>query len=79
MNLTMSYEEVKLSQRIIGLHGTKWKATKNSLKRIRSGDPQNLHSLYEKGHIIYNSEGEEWMMSPQGIQQLKLQIGEFQF
>jgi hypothetical protein len=79
VNRTMTYHEVKLSQRIIGLRVTAWKATKNSLKRIRSGDPETLCSLFDKGHIIYNTKGAEWMMSPQGIQQLKLQIGEFTF
>jgi hypothetical protein len=76
-DLGMTYDEVKLAQRIIGLRGTSMRATKNYWERRMAADQANILSLQDKGHV--KTQGNGWMMTSQGIQQLKQQIGEFSF
>lgn len=83
MDRTMTYKEVKLAQRIIGLKGTSMRATKNhwhwAVNRA-SLDQNALGNLLEKGHVArIAEEGREYKLTNQGIQQLKQQIGEFSF
>lgn len=73
----MSYDEVKLAMRIIGLRGTSMKATKNYWERRMAKDRPLILSLQDKGHV--ETQGDGWKMTSQGIQQLKQQIGEFSF
>jgi len=82
MNRTMTYDEVKLAMRVIGLRGTSMKAKKNQWECRFNKDRAVMNSLIEKGHLTTAPEikGGWWMkLTPQGIQQLKLQIGEFHF
>jgi predicted transcriptional regulator len=83
MNHTMNQEQVKLAMRIIGLRGTSMKAKKNywhwAVNRA-SLDQNALGCLLEKGYVTRIAEtGREYKLTPQGIQQLKQQIGEFHF
>lgn len=78
-NLTMTYDEVKLAQRILGIRRYSFKATKNSWRRRVIADRPTIISLQEKGHVQYRTGSEDWFLTPQGIQQLKLQMGEFSF
>jgi coproporphyrinogen III oxidase-like Fe-S oxidoreductase len=77
MDFGMSYDEVKLAMRIIGLRGTSMKATKNYWERRMAKDRPLILSLQDKGHV--ETQGDGWKMTSQGIQQLKQQIGEFSF
>lgn len=76
-DLGMTYDEVKLAQRIIGLKGTSMRATKNYWERRTTKDRPLILSLQEKGHV--ETQGNGWKVTSQGIQQLKQQIGEFSF
>lgn len=75
----MSYDEVKLAQRIIGLRGTAFKARGNGWSYRFTKDREALMSLQAKGHAIGIGPTSRWKLTPLGIQQLKLQIGEFTF
>ena len=77
MNRTMSADEVKLAMRIIGLRGTRMKATKNQWRHVFHKDTVPLNSLWDKKHVEGGFFG--WRLTSQGIQQLKQQIGEFHF
>ena len=77
MNQTMTGPEVKLARRIIGLSGTRFTAPKNYWERRFLRDRPLILSLQEKGHV--ETVGNGWKLTTQGIQQLKLQIGEFTF
>jgi len=79
MDLMMTYDEVKLAQRILGIRRYSFKATKNSWRRRVMADRPLIISLQEKGHAAYRTGSEDWFLTPQGIQQLKLQMGEFSF
>ncbi len=72
---TMTGDEVNLARRIIGLHGTAFTATKNYWERRKTADRNVILSLQDKGHV--NTQGDGWYLTSQGVQQLKLQIGEF--
>lgn len=76
-DLGMTYDEVKLAQRIIGLRGTSMRATKNYWERRLAADQVNILSLQDKGHV--ETQGDGWKLTSQGIQQLKQQMGEFTF
>lgn len=77
MDLGMSYDEVKLAQRILGIRRTSTKATKNYWERRMAKDQPLILSLQDKGHV--ETKGNGWRMTSQGIQQLKQQMGEFHF
>ena len=81
MDATMTGAEVNLAKKIIGLSGSSIRASKNKLSKIASKDETALGGLISKGHARRISErsGERFEMTGQGIQQLKLQIGEFAF
>jgi hypothetical protein len=76
-DLGMTYDEVKLAQRIIGIKGTSMRATKNYWERRMAKDQALILSLQDKGHV--ETQGDGWKMTNQGIQQLKQQMGEFSF
>lgn len=76
-DLTMTYEEVKLAQRILGIRKTSFKATKNYWERRMAKDQAAILSLQDKGHA--ETQGDGWKLTSQGIQQLKQQMGEFSF
>lgn len=76
-NLTMTYDEVKLAQRILGIRRYSFKSTKNYWVRRMAKDRPLILSLQTKGHV--ETQGDGWKMTSQGIQQLKLQMGEFSF
>ena len=76
-DLGMTYDEVKLAMRIIGLKGTSMRATKNYWERRMAQDQAAILSLQDKGHAETQKDG--WKLTNQGIQQLKQQIGEFTF
>ena len=63
--------------RIIGLRSTRMKAAKNFWRQHFMKDAQTILTLQEKGHAEPTGDG--WRLTGQGIQQLKLQIGEFHF
>lgn len=81
MNGTMTADEVKLAMRIIGLRGTRMKATRNGWDsigtRCSAKDLETVHNLRDKGHVEMRLG--LWALSGKGIQQLKQQIGEFHF
>ena len=79
MNLTMTPEEINLARRIIQLRGTSMKAQRNLWECRFYKDIPIRKSLEEKGLIEPSTEkgGWYWKLSLRGIQQLKLQIGEF--
>ena len=81
MNRTMTAEEVNLARRIIKLRGTSMKALCNRWECRFYKDIPIRRSLEEKGHVVPSNEagGWYWKLTPQGIQQLKQQIGEFTF
>ena len=76
-DLTMTYDECKLAQRILGIRRYSFKATKNYWERRMAKDRDLILSLQDKGHA--ETQGDGWKMTGQGIQQLKLQMGEFTF
>lgn len=81
MDKMMTPSEIALAQRIIGLRRYSVKATKNRWEcRFRRDIPAR-QGLEDKGYIEPSREpgGWFWKMTPAGIQQLKLQIGEFTF
>ena len=81
-DLGMTYDEVKLAQRVLGIRKTSSKATKNQWVCRRNADKIAMNGLIEKGHMTTAPEikGDWWMkMTSQGIQQLKQQMGEFSF
>lgn len=73
----MTRPEVLLAQRIVGLRGTSAKARGNGLRIRRTADHPQLATLTAKNHAATNDGVTQ--LTPQGIQQLKLQIGEFGF
>lgn len=73
----MSGEEVRLAMRIIGLRGTSMRAKKNYWERRMTKDRPVILSLQDKGFA--ETQGNGWKITGLGIQQLKLQIGEFTF
>jgi hypothetical protein len=79
MNNTMSQPEVKLAMRIIGLRGTSMKARGNGWNYRFHNDREPLMALQNKGHVLGIGPASRWMLTRQGIQQLKQQIGEFTF
>lgn len=92
MDRTMTVDEVKLAMRIIGLRGTRMKATKNywdfTIKAGHAEDVKTLDSLERKGFLgisvplgqpVPKGQKRYMFLNNQGIQQLKQQIGEFHF
>lgn len=78
MHATMTHPEIQLARRIVGLRGTAFRARGNGLRIRRAADRPALTTLAEKGHAAPTADG-SWKLTAQGIQQLKLQIGEFSF
>ena len=79
MNQTMNGEEVRLAMRIIGLRGTSMKAKRQHWQYRYHKDREHLMSLQTKGHVEGVGNESKWILTNKGIQQLKLQIGEFTF
>ena len=77
MDWTMTGEEVRLAMRIIHLRKGRFKAGKNQWRHAFHKDTNALNSLWDKKHVTGGFFG--WRLTPQGIQQLKQQIGEFTF
>lgn len=78
-DLGMTYDEVKLAMRIIGLRKTRMKARRHLWLYRFHKDREPLMSLQEKGHVQGVGNKSCWTLTSQGIQQLKQQIGEFHF
>ena len=76
MDVTMNPDEIVLARRVIDLRGTDFKARRNRLRDLKIADHPTMAQLNEKGHVSLHQDG-YWRMTGQGIQQLKLQIGEF--
>ena len=79
MDLGMSYDEVKLAMRIISLRKGSMKAVRKHRRYRFHKDRDTLMGLQEKGHVQGVGNESTWMLTSQGIQQLKQQIGEFHF
>lgn len=78
MNQTMNNEEVRLAMRIIGLRGTRMKARGNNGWNFRyKKDLESLNGLETKKLAQKVENTSRWVLTKTGIQQLKLQIGEF--
>lgn len=78
MNRTMTADEVYLSMRILGLRRTRWgNATRNRLRLSRRKDGLIAEQLIVKGHAEICDIGHR--LTGRGIDQLRLQIGEFRF
>lgn len=73
----MSRDEVLLAMRIIGLRGTSFNARKNYWERRFLKDRPLILSLQDQG--LAETLGNGWKLTGRGIEQLKLQIGEFTF
>lgn len=78
-DLGMNYDEVKLAMRIIRLRKTRMKAKRQQWLYRFHKDREPLMSLQAKGHVQGVGNESRWMLTSQGIQQLKQQIGEFHF
>ena len=76
----MSPLEIGLARRIIGLRGTSFYAKKNLWACRYYRDIPIRQSLEERGYIERSSlDPLSWKLTTRGIDQLKLQIGEFSF
>ena len=75
MNNSLSLEEIKLARKIINLRGTSFIAKTNYLE-LTTETPTIL-SLKEKKYIEPIKNG--YQLTTKGIDQLRLQIGEFRF
>ncbi len=77
MYRTMTAEEVNLAMRIIGLRRQSFTAPRNFWKSRFHADFPTIMRLDVKGHV--DKVGDGWILTPQGIAQLRQQIGEFRF
>lgn len=75
---TMTPAEINLARRIIDLRGTAMRARGNRLHdgRLKRSESQMLADLARRG-LVSHDDNFFWRLTAQGIQQLKLQIGEF--
>lgn len=76
MNPIMTPDEITLARRVIGLRGTAYRATRNKLRDLSLAEIRVMARLEEKGHVRLEQDG-YYRLTGSGIQQLKLQIGEF--
>ncbi len=72
----LSPEQIQLARRIIGLRGTCYKARGNGWTIKSDNDRPVLSTLVDQG-IACHIKGGYYVLTQSGIQQLKLQIGEF--
>ena len=73
----MTIDEVRLAMRCLGLRPNRWsRMTRNGHTIRRHADRPILEDLIGKQHAL-RTVGNGWRMTQSGIQQLKLQIGEF--
>lgn len=77
MDTTMTGPEVALARRVIGLRGTSSRAIRNRLRDLSLAEMPVMARLEEKGYASLHHDG-YYRLTGRGIQQLKLQIGEFQ-
>lgn len=75
MDATMTPAEVSAARRVIGLSGTSSRARRNGLNRVLTTELAAMVALERKGHVEFR-DGQR-RLTGQGVQQLKLQIGEF--
>ena len=75
---TMTPAEIKLARRIVDLRGTASRARGNRLHhdRLTAREARTMNDLSAKG-LAKDDHDFFWHLTAQGIQQLKLQIGEF--